>query len=93
MPLPPCFRRSSSAPEAARLGLAGSMTHSARYAIMLPRNASHFRKSPKLSHVAYVERIAFPERALLELWLQISKHAVFQQVQGYVVTYFKHFLG
>jgi hypothetical protein len=38
---------------------------------MLPRNASHFRKSPKLSHVAHVERIAFPERALLELWLQI----------------------
>jgi hypothetical protein len=30
MRLPPYFRRSSSAPEAAQLGLAGSMTHSAR---------------------------------------------------------------
>jgi hypothetical protein len=40
------------------------------YAIMLPRNASHSRKSPESSHVAHVERIAFPERALLELWLQ-----------------------
>lgn len=38
---------------------------------MLPRNASHSRESPKLPHVAHVERIAFPERALLESWLQI----------------------
>jgi hypothetical protein len=40
MRLPSCFRRSSSAPEAARLGLAGSMTHSARELFGLARNLS-----------------------------------------------------
>jgi hypothetical protein len=39
---------------------------------VLPGNASHSRKSPRLPHIAYLERIAFPERALLESWLQIQ---------------------
>jgi hypothetical protein len=35
--------------------------------------------SPKLSHVAHVERIAFPERAILELWLQIRNMPCFSK--------------
>jgi len=42
MRLPPYFRRSSSAPEAARLGLAGSMTHSVR--VCLGFDALHFAR-------------------------------------------------
>ena len=36
------------------------------YAVMLPRNASLSCKLSKLPRIAPVERIAFPERALLE---------------------------
>jgi hypothetical protein len=42
MRLPSCFRRSSSAPEAAGLGLAGSMTNSAR--VCLVSHALHFAR-------------------------------------------------
>jgi hypothetical protein len=42
MRLPPHFRRSSSAPEAARLGLVGSMTYSAR--VCLVSHALHFAR-------------------------------------------------
>lgn len=42
MPLPPHFRRSSSAPEATRLGLAGSITHSAR--VCLGFDVLHFAR-------------------------------------------------
>jgi hypothetical protein len=42
MRLSSCFRRSSSAPEAARLGLAGSLTHSAR--ACLGFDALHFAR-------------------------------------------------
>jgi hypothetical protein len=42
MRLPSCFRRSSSAPEAARLGLAGSITYSAR--VCLVSHALHFAR-------------------------------------------------
>lgn len=36
---------------------------------MLPRNPLQSRKSPKFTHVAHLNRIAFVERALLEWWL------------------------
>ena len=42
MPLPPYFRRSSNAPEAARFGLAGSMTCSAR--VCLGFDVLHFAR-------------------------------------------------
>jgi hypothetical protein len=41
------------------------------YAVLLLWYASHFGRSTKLPHVAHRKRIASPERALLELWLQI----------------------
>jgi hypothetical protein len=41
------------------------------YAIMLPWNASHSRRSPKSPHVAHSECIASPKCAYLKLWLQI----------------------
>ena len=43
------------------------------YTIMLPRNASHSRKSPKLPHVAHTQRIAFPERAMFGVVATDSK--------------------
>jgi hypothetical protein len=41
------------------------------YAVMLLWNATRSHKSPRLLHIAHLERVAFPEHANLELWLQI----------------------
>lgn len=41
------------------------------YAVMLPWNTTHFRKTPKSPRVAHFNCVASPERALLELWPQI----------------------
>jgi hypothetical protein len=45
--------------------------HMDAYAIMLPWNASHSRRSPKSPHVAHSICIASPKCAYLKLWLQI----------------------
>ena len=55
MRLPPYFRRSSSAPEAARLELAGSMTHSAR--VCLGFDALHFARMSCLFTLALEGRV------------------------------------
>jgi hypothetical protein len=52
------------------------------YAVMLPWNALHSPKSPKMPHVAHLERIAFPKRALLESWLQIRNVPCFSNCRG-----------